>query len=724
MTDKEDSSAPPKPAAATDDKTRIVPSLKKPVDEKTRLAKTGAAKQDEATVFSPRKAKGSSDPAPQTPAPEQKPVGSDNKRIKTQFKSSQLPRESADAVDNLTPHYTQYRSSTTANNSSGFAKASELARQAMTGSGTGTLLKKRFLLEDALGQGGMGTVYKTKDLRKVEAEDPNPYIATKVLNQDFRDHPDAFVTLQQEAAKSQTLAHPNIVTVHDFDRDGDVLFMTMELLEGEPLDKLLRAHRDQGLATTTALKLTRDLCAALTYAHKRHLIHADFKPGNVFVMADGSAKVLDFGIARAATKETQGHKFDAGQLGALTPAYATIEMINDEPISFADDVYALACVVYEMLAGRHPYKSLSAFDAKEQKLKPKRIEKLTAQQWKALNHALALEKSQRTPTVAEFNAELFPSRKPLAVKIALVLLPLSLMGGGWFAYSHYQAEAQLQKTIDEKLAQAQACFAKRDFACAVEQSLVVTNLDANNPAAIELLQTSQQAYKSAQHQQNVDRLLSEAEACMSEQDFACAKIKARELLTLDAENSRAEKLLRDSSESLDISRLAQRADSCLQNNDLSCAEALLVKAQAINANHNTTLILQNQLLAAQTGARQQQSQVEQYLASARSCLLQKQFACAAAQANNAISIDPNNAQAIEIKHSASVAERQQADAEKKVANMLAQARTCLDKTKNYSCAIAKAEAALDIIPDHREAAEIKQRAQETQRQLKSGFTIQ
>jgi hypothetical protein len=99
--------------------------------------------------------------------------------------------------------FTQY--SAPHNHSTGFAQARELVKQSQ--SGKGRLLKKRFLLEDVLGHGGMGTVYKTKDLRKVEAEDPNPYIATKILNQDFKDHPDAFVTLQQETAKSQTLAH-------------------------------------------------------------------------------------------------------------------------------------------------------------------------------------------------------------------------------------------------------------------------------------------------------------------------------------------------------------------------------------------------------------------------------------------------------------------------------------------------------------------------------------
>ncbi|HEY8942508.1 MAG TPA: serine/threonine-protein kinase, partial [Cellvibrio sp.] len=341
------------------------------------------------------------------------------------------PPEAGDNPTQLT-HY-----SAAHNRSAGFAQARELVKQSQTGKGL--LLKRRFLLEDVLGHGGMGTVYRAKDLRKVEAEDPNPYIATKVLNQDFKDHPDAFVTLQQETAKSQILAHPNIVTVHDFDRDGDTLFMTMELLEGQPLDQLIKAARNQGMPKEQVWKITRDLCAALAYAHQRQFIHADFKPGNIFVSDEGTAKVLDFGIARAANREAQKHKFDAGQLGALTPAYATIEMVKDEPISFADDVYALACVVYEMLAGRHPYNNRSALQAYEQKMQPKRLDSLTAREWKALSHGLALVKSERSASIAQFADELFPRRNPLLLSAAVGLAVVSLAGAGWFGYSQHKA---------------------------------------------------------------------------------------------------------------------------------------------------------------------------------------------------------------------------------------------------------------------------------------------
>src|SRR6185503_3958598 len=96
----------------------------------------------------------------------------------------------------------------------------------------GAVIKKRFVLEKVLGKGGMGLVFGAIDRRKEEARDPNPRVALKVLNADFQRHPQAFMALQREARKAQSLAHPNVVTVFDFDRDGDAVYMTMELLQG------------------------------------------------------------------------------------------------------------------------------------------------------------------------------------------------------------------------------------------------------------------------------------------------------------------------------------------------------------------------------------------------------------------------------------------------------------------------------------------------------------
>ena len=134
--------------------------------------------------------------------------------------------------------------------------------------GTGTVLKGQYVLEEKIGQGGMGTVFKARDLIKEEAQDRNPYVAIKILNEDFKRHPRALQALQREASKAQNLAHPNIVFVGYFGRDGDNVFMQMELLEGEPLDELNKRHSMRGLPVADALPLVQGLAAGLSHAHK------------------------------------------------------------------------------------------------------------------------------------------------------------------------------------------------------------------------------------------------------------------------------------------------------------------------------------------------------------------------------------------------------------------------------------------------------------------------
>jgi len=625
--------------------------------------------------------------------------------------------------------YTQFSSDT--NTSSGFAEAQAIARKAHAGSSSGSLLKKRFLLGDVLGQGGMGTVYKTKDLRKVEAEDPNPYIATKVLNDAFRNHPDAFVTLQQETAKSHTLAHPNIVTVHDFDRDGDTLFMTMELLQGDPLDRLLKKGKGAGMPKPKALAMVRDLCAALAYAHQRHIIHADFKPGNVFICDDGTAKVLDFGIARAASKETQKHKFDAGQLGALTPAYATIEMIRDEPLTFADDVYALACVAYEIFSGQHPYQHHSALEAKQLGLKPKPVASLNHREWKALYRALAVDKSQRTASITHFMAEMFPRRSPVAFSIAAMLAVIAVGGAAWLGYQQYQARVQLQNTITENIERAQTCFAQSDFACALERSVLVSNLDANNKVAKQLVKASQLAQQKQEEAKTITRLLGEGDNCLAAQDDACAQVKAKDVLAIDANNLRAQQLLaaaNDLDKNQNIADNIQQAESCLQNKDIACAAMFAKRAAELDQAAPAVVALQSTLHnLEQQGkliAQAQQQKINELLQQSKTCLAQKKYECAIRQADAVLQLDSANASAMEVKQTAAVADKQIREAQEKVNRILTQAKECLEKQKNYTCAIAKAEAALDVIPNNAEAIAIKTRAQETQRKIKeTGFTI-
>ncbi len=269
---------------------------------------------------------------------------------------------------------------------------------------TGSVLKKRFVLNTVLGVGGMGIVYKAIDLRKQEAGDKHPYIAIKVLNDEFREHPESLIALQREARKSQQLSHPNIVNVHDFDRDGDVVYMTMELLKGKPLDQLIAEDYPQGIPEKQATPIINAVAKALYYAHQHGIVHSDLKPSNIFITDQHQAKIFDFGIARACQlsqdqmDDADQHitqdilqsenvpdatllaptlfeptLFDPTKLGALTPTYASLEMLEGKAPEPHDDIFSMGCVFYELLTGNHPYKRLSADKASEQSLQAKKI---------------------------------------------------------------------------------------------------------------------------------------------------------------------------------------------------------------------------------------------------------------------------------------------------------------------------------------------------------------
>ncbi len=303
------------------------------------------------------------------------------------------------------------------------------------------ILKERFVLESVLGAGGMGIVYKAKDLLKVEAQDRDPYVAIKVLSEEFKAHPEAFISLQRESRKSQRIAHPNIVNVFDFDRDGDTVFMTMEFMDGLPLDQLIRKYKSTGLPTDDAWTIINGMSSALSYAHAEKIIHSDFKPGNVFVTQRGLAKVFDFGIARAVSKvehleDNPEDKtvFDAGNLGALTPAYASLEMLEGEEPDIRDDIYALGCVAYELFTGSHPYNKVPADEAERQKLKPKRIANIKKHQWQAIEKAIAFRRENRIESVEKFIDAISPKIKATNRMATIFALLLSVVITGYFLY--------------------------------------------------------------------------------------------------------------------------------------------------------------------------------------------------------------------------------------------------------------------------------------------------
>jgi serine/threonine protein kinase len=343
-----------------------------------------------------------------------------------------------------------------------------LAERAASASGggvqlsLGSVLKGRFVLESIVAggdKGGMGVVYKALDRIKQEAQDRNLYVAIKVLNEDFRRHPDSMMALQREARRAQTLAHPNIITVYDFDRDGDTVFMAMELLSGSPLDVAIRDNRERGgLPTQEALHIIKQLASGLSYAHANNIVHSDFKPGNAFLTKEGVVKVLDFGIARA-TKLPDGEKtrFDAGSLGAMTLPYASCEQFERQDPDPSDDVYALSVVSYELLTGRHPFERpdpntpgriirTDAISARNAKMKPvpSPVPGVTRQQSRTLQRGLAFKRADRLRNAAEFLDGMTPRKLPMKSLMTAIAAVLLLLVTSTMLLSSYMHRSRLQ----------------------------------------------------------------------------------------------------------------------------------------------------------------------------------------------------------------------------------------------------------------------------------------
>ncbi len=307
---------------------------------------------------------------------------------------------------------------------------------------TGMVVRERFVLMEELGSGGMGKVFKARDLRREEAQDRNPFIALKILKGDISAHPDSFMALQREARRAGTLAHPNVVSVYDFDRDGDRIYMTMEYLEGRPLDSWLKSEYAHGIPLVQAWPIIGAVGAALECGHNKRIVHSDLKPGNIFVCNDGTVKVLDFGISRLIRPvDGKGDEtiFDPGQrLGGLTPAYAALEMWTHDTPDPRDDIYALACVSYELLTGRHPFNRASARDVKDKKLVAPRVDGLSRAQWESLKKGLALRRAQRSPSVQEFLKELQPRStmqrlaRPLTIAAAIASIAAVAIGSQFY----------------------------------------------------------------------------------------------------------------------------------------------------------------------------------------------------------------------------------------------------------------------------------------------------
>lgn len=204
----------------------------------------------------------------------------------------------------------------------------------------------RYLLQEILGEGAMGMVYRAHD-PLLERDVAIKTIRLEITRAERDDFEQRFL---REAKSAGKLSHPGIVTVYDAGEVSNIAYIAMEYLQGQDLRELIR--NEQRLAPDQIADIAAQIADALEYAHQHGVIHRDVKPGNIMVLPDGKVKLMDFGIARM---QTSGMTQTGMMLG--TPKYMSPELIVGAETDGRTDIYSLGVVLYQMLTGSAPFES-------------------------------------------------------------------------------------------------------------------------------------------------------------------------------------------------------------------------------------------------------------------------------------------------------------------------------------------------------------------------------
>lgn len=207
----------------------------------------------------------------------------------------------------------------------------------------GRILGNRYEIIEKIGGGGMSNVYKAK------CKVLNRFVAIKILRDELTQDPDFIDKFKQESLSAASLTHPNIVNIYDTGIEDDIYYIVMELVKGETLKNYIK--RKGKLSEQEAVKISKQVAEALKHAHTNNIVHRDIKPHNILITEDGTAKVTDFGIARASTSSTINNTSNViGSVHYFSPEQARGGYVDEK-----SDIYSLGIVMYEMITGVLPF---------------------------------------------------------------------------------------------------------------------------------------------------------------------------------------------------------------------------------------------------------------------------------------------------------------------------------------------------------------------------------
>jgi serine/threonine protein kinase len=261
----------------------------------------------------------------------------------------------------------------------------------------GSVLRSRYILEDTIGRGGTSIIFRARDLHRTSSQHVAAnFVAIKLLRPEHCADPRALIRLKREFQQMQSLSHPGIVRVFDLDCDGQIWFISMELVAGQTVKTWIETPASHA----NALRIIGACGAALEHAHSLGILHGDVKPTNVMVTDDGTAKLIDFGSAPGPGSLLAAR---SDPTLAATPLYASPQILSGKSAEPRDDVYSLACLSYNILSGgRHPYDGRPSLEDGRAKSAPTYVREIPIGLFTVIERGLSVERERRAPSVRQF----------------------------------------------------------------------------------------------------------------------------------------------------------------------------------------------------------------------------------------------------------------------------------------------------------------------------------
>lgn len=343
----------------------------------------------------------------------------------------------------------------------------------------GSVIGGQYEIREFIGSGAMGRVYRAVDRvkRRSGANPASCDVAIKVLSDQLSTDAGAADFLIHECTKAQSLSHPNIVNVHHCAPFGRSVYLVMEFLRGRSIDTLVKDPDFAGLPLAEVKRIVEPAARGLQYAHECDVIHCDIKPSNIFESDDGKIKIIDFGIARAAWRPEDDATLSMTRTEirtAYTPKYASPERRDeDHKPTPRDDVFSLACVIYQLLEGMAPFR-MDTREARELDVKvTRKPRQLSNRQWKVLRRALSFDPAERPPSIEVLVDGVFTKpRFPWAAvggAAAVALLGvgywqahprINALLGGYYAQWSYERLLPAWDAVDAVIGGTQCAFVK------------------------------------------------------------------------------------------------------------------------------------------------------------------------------------------------------------------------------------------------------------------------